>query len=78
FICINVQDPLLPAVPVDDFVDPDEFLVYPHCDTRPIDQLTAYIESMGGHSLRSVMIDMYSPHPVLERVATGLAYVLEN
>ena len=32
------------------YVDADEFLVYPHCDTRPIDQLTTYIESMGGHS----------------------------
>ncbi|MBX5137745.1 glycosyltransferase family 2 protein [Rhizobium lentis] len=50
------------------YVDADEFLVYPHCDTRPIGQLTAYIESTGGHSLRSVMIDMYSERPVLENI----------
>ncbi|TAZ00293.1 glycosyltransferase family 2 protein [Rhizobium leguminosarum] len=50
------------------YVDADEFLVYPHCDTRPIDQLTAYIDSVGGRSLRAVMVDMYSPHPVLENV----------
>ncbi|MGO7179542.1 glycosyltransferase family 2 protein [Rhizobium brockwellii] len=50
------------------YVDADEFLVYPHCDTRPIDQLTAYIDSVGGRSLRAVMVDMYSQHPVLENV----------
>ena len=50
------------------YVDADEFLVYPHCDTRSISQLTAYMESVGARSLRSVMIDMYSRNPVSENV----------
>jgi glycosyltransferase involved in cell wall biosynthesis len=50
------------------YVDADEFLVYPHCDTRPISQLTAYMDSVGGRSLRSVMVDMYSHNPIVENV----------
>jgi hypothetical protein len=50
------------------YVDADEFLVYPHCDTRSISQLTAYMESVGARSLRSVMIDMYSRNPVSENI----------
>ncbi|MBB3465103.1 glycosyltransferase family 2 protein [Rhizobium sp. BK377] len=50
------------------YVDADEFLVYPHCDTHSIGQLTAYMESVDARSLRSVMIDMYSRNPVSENV----------
>jgi glycosyltransferase involved in cell wall biosynthesis len=50
------------------YVDADEFLVYPHCDTRSIGQLTAYMESAGACSLRTVMIDMYSRNPVSQNV----------
>ncbi|UXN66277.1 glycosyltransferase family 2 protein (plasmid) [Phyllobacterium sp. A18/5-2] len=50
------------------YVDADEFLVYPHCDTQPISQLTAYMDSVGSRSLRSVMVDMYSHHPIVENV----------
>lgn len=50
------------------YVDADEFLVYPHCDTTPIQQLTAYMQATGNHSLRSMMIDMYSHNPVRENV----------
>jgi glycosyltransferase involved in cell wall biosynthesis len=50
------------------YVDADEFLVYPHCDASPISQLTAYMDSVGGRSLRSVMVDMYSRNPIVENV----------
>lgn len=48
------------------YIDPDEFLVYPHCDTRPITALTDYMAAVGARSLRMVMVDMYSKGSVME------------
>ncbi|WP_455274066.1 glycosyltransferase family 2 protein [Rhizobium herbae] len=50
------------------YVDADEFLVYPHSDTRQISELTSYMESVGTHSLRTIMIDMYSRKSIRENV----------
>ncbi len=40
-------------------VDPDEFLVYPFCDTRPIDALTDWLDDTGVRSFGTMLIDMY-------------------
>lgn len=48
------------------YADADEFLVYPHCDSRKLDALTAYMDAVGGRSLRTMMVDMYSPRDILE------------
>jgi glycosyltransferase involved in cell wall biosynthesis len=50
------------------YVDADEFLVYPHCDSEPIQHLTDYMQATGSHSLRSMMVDMYSANPVRDNV----------
>ena len=42
-------------------VDPDEFLVYPHCELRGLRSLTRHMESLRQDSLFSVLIDAYSP-----------------
>lgn len=40
-------------------LDPDEFLVFPHCDTRSLPELTAYLDQEGKASFFSIMLDMY-------------------
>ncbi|MCQ0969252.1 glycosyltransferase family 2 protein (plasmid) [Paracoccus sp. TK19116] len=40
-------------------VDPDEFLVYPHCDARPLRALTDWLESSGTRSFPAMLLDMY-------------------
>lgn len=40
-------------------VDPDEFLVYPHCETRPLAALTAWLDSSGRRSFSGMLLDMY-------------------
>lgn len=39
--------------------DPDEFLVYPHCETRKLNELGEFLDQEGVCSLFSVLIDMY-------------------
>lgn len=39
--------------------DPDEFLVYAHCDTRPLAALTEWLDSQGQRSFGAMLIDMY-------------------
>jgi len=41
-------------------LDPDEFLVYPHSDTRSLTELTEYLSQEGKASFFSIMLDMYS------------------
>lgn len=48
--------------------DPDEFLVYPHCDRRTLRELAAFLESEERRSLSCIMLDMYSDRPVQETV----------
>lgn len=48
--------------------DPDEFLVYPHSDSRNLNELGEFLESEGRCSLFSVMLDMYSDRPIHDSV----------
>lgn len=40
-------------------VDPDEFLVYPFCDTRPLPALTDWLDASGHQSMGAMLLDMY-------------------
>lgn len=40
-------------------VDPDEFLVFPHCDTRSLQALTHWMGTSGIKSLPAMLLDMY-------------------
>lgn len=45
-------------------VDPDEFFVYPFCDTRPIRALTDWLETSCIRSFGTMLIDMYPEGPI--------------
>ncbi|KIC40895.1 glycosyl transferase family 2 [Ruegeria sp. ANG-S4] len=45
-------------------VDPDEFFVYPFCDTRPIRALTDWLDDTGVRSFGTMLIDMYPRGPI--------------
>ena len=47
-------------------VDPDEFLVYPHCDTRPLKALTDWLDSSAIRSFSAMLIDVYPRGPIDE------------
>jgi hypothetical protein len=51
-------------------VDPDEFLVFPHCEERGLRGLARFMEGRGQPSLHAPMIDAYGSGRVSE---TGLA-----
>lgn len=40
-------------------VDPDEFLVYPFCDTRPLRALTDWLDASSIKSFPAMLLDMY-------------------
>ncbi|MEL6208050.1 MAG: glycosyltransferase family 2 protein [Pseudomonadota bacterium] len=40
-------------------VDPDEFFVYPFCDTRPLQALTDWLDSCGIRSFAAMLLDLY-------------------
>jgi hypothetical protein len=40
-------------------VDPDELLVYPFCDTRPLRALTDWLDAGGVRSFPAMLLDMY-------------------
>lgn len=40
-------------------VDPDEFLVYPHCDMRSLHALTNWLDHSGRRSFPAMLLDMY-------------------
>lgn len=40
-------------------VDPDEFFVYPFCDTRPIRALTDWLDNSSIRSFSAMLLDMY-------------------
>lgn len=40
-------------------IDPDEFLVYPHCDSRPLNALTDWLDGIGRRSFPAMLLDMY-------------------
>ena len=44
-------------------VDPDEFLVFPFCDTRPIPALCDWLDQSGLRALGTILLDMYPKGP---------------
>lgn len=48
-------------------VDPDEFLIYPFCDTRPIRALTDWLDASSIKSFSAMLLDMYPRGPITER-----------
>ncbi|MFC4669362.1 glycosyltransferase family 2 protein [Seohaeicola nanhaiensis] len=40
-------------------VDPDEFFIYPFCDTRPIPALTDWLDNSGIRSFSAMLVDIY-------------------
>ncbi|MHA3979582.1 glycosyltransferase family 2 protein [Halovulum sp. GXIMD14794] len=47
-------------------VDVDEFLVYPHHDTRPLPALTEWLDSCRHQSFGTMLLDMYADKPVAD------------
>ncbi|MEO1537523.1 MAG: glycosyltransferase family 2 protein [Pseudomonadota bacterium] len=45
-------------------LDPDEFLVYPFCDTRPLRALCDWLDQSGIRSLGTMLVDMYPRGPM--------------
>ena len=45
-------------------VDPDEFLVYPFCDTRPLRALTDWLDASSIKSFGAMLVDMYPKGPI--------------
>ncbi|KPA23444.1 hypothetical protein shim_03780 [Shimia sp. SK013] len=47
-------------------VDPDEFFIYPFCDTRPIRALTDWLDASSIKSFSAMLLDMYPRGPITE------------
>lgn len=45
-------------------VDPDEFFVYPFCDTRPLRALTDWLDASSIKSFPAMLLDMYPRGPI--------------
>ncbi|MFT3690636.1 glycosyltransferase family 2 protein [Paenirhodobacter sp.] len=45
-------------------VDPDEFLVYPFCDIRPLRALTDWLDNDGARTFPAMLLDMYPRGPI--------------
>lgn len=45
-------------------VDPDEFFVFPFCDTRPLSALTDWLDASGIRSFSAMLLDMYPKGPI--------------
>lgn len=45
-------------------VDPDEFIVYPFCDTRPLRALTDWLDSSNLRTFSAMLLDMYPKGPM--------------
>lgn len=45
-------------------VDPDEFLVYPFSDTRPLPALTDWLDASGVRAFGTMLLDMYPKGPI--------------
>ena len=52
-------------------VDPDEFFVYPFCDTRPIRALTDWLDASSIKSFSAMLLDMYPKGPFNARPYTA-------
>ncbi len=49
-------------------VDVDEFLVYPFCDTRPLQALTDWLDASQIRSFGAMLLDMYPKGPIGHRL----------
>lgn len=49
-------------------VDPDELLVYPFCDTRPLQALTDWLDASSIKAFGAMLLDMYPKGPIEEAV----------
>ncbi|NIZ12192.1 glycosyltransferase family 2 protein [Phaeobacter sp. HF9A] len=47
-------------------VDPDEFFVYPFCDTRPLRALTDWLDTAQIRSFSAMLLDVYPKGPIEE------------
>ncbi len=47
-------------------LDPDEFFIYPFCDTRPIQALCDWLDQSGVRSFGTMLLDMYPRGPVAD------------
>jgi glycosyltransferase involved in cell wall biosynthesis len=45
-------------------VDPDEFLIYPFCDTRTLPALTDWLQASSIRSFGAMLVDMYPKGPI--------------
>ena len=45
-------------------IDPDEFLIYPHCDTRRLPALTRWLDDCGAESFGTLLLDIYGDGPI--------------
>lgn len=45
-------------------VDPDEFLIYPHCDSRPLRALTDWLDASAQRSFPAMLVDVYPRGPL--------------
>jgi hypothetical protein len=45
-------------------VDPDEFFVFPFCDTRPLRALTDWLDNSSIRSFSAMLLDMYPKGPI--------------
>ena len=45
-------------------VDPDEFLIYPHHDSRPLKALTDWLDASAVRSFSAMLLDMYPKGPL--------------
>jgi hypothetical protein len=53
-------------------VDPDEFLVYPFSDTRPLPALCDWLDASSVKSFGAMVLDMYPKGPITAQTcATG-------
>ncbi|QCO56092.1 glycosyltransferase family 2 protein [Pseudorhodobacter turbinis] len=48
-------------------VDPDEFFIYPFCDTRPLRALTDWLDASSIKSFSAMLLDMYPKGPINTR-----------
>jgi hypothetical protein len=51
-------------------VDPDEFFVYPFCDTRPLRALTDWLDASSIKSFSAMLLDMYPKGALTNRPIT--------
>ncbi|MFV0302031.1 MAG: glycosyltransferase family 2 protein [Paracoccus sp. (in: a-proteobacteria)] len=49
-------------------VDPDEFLIYPHHDSRPLRALTDWLDGAGTRSFPAMLLDLYPRGPVEQAI----------